>query len=103
MATITLDYFATSDSVPLSVIAARAQQANLFVGELDLLGYTLIDRVVAIVGSDVRTRIRLSTNATSDSRFPTDAQRIYSTKNLYRAALADQIPAFVTAADPVVT
>ena len=77
MATITLDYLTTSDSVPLSVLSARASQANLFVGELDLLGYTLIDRVVSTVGGSVRTRIRLSTNATSDSRFPTDAQRIY--------------------------
>lgn len=103
MATITLDYFIASSTVPLSRLLARATLAQLFKGELDLLGYTLTSYAAVITGGRVRARVILATNATSDSRFPTNASRMYSTKNLYRASLANQVPAFVTAADPVIT
>jgi hypothetical protein len=105
MATITLDYFIESDSVPLSVLLARATLAGatIFEGELDLLGYTNGGFAAVITGGRVRCRVIFTTNAVSDSRFPTDAARAYSTKNLYRASIANRVPAFVTAADPVIT
>lgn len=103
MATITLDYFITSTSVPIARLQARALLANLFKGELDLLGFSLTSYTPSIVAGAVRARVILATTPTSDERFPTTASQIYATKNLYRAALANQIPALVTSIDPVVT
>lgn len=103
MAAITLDYFIFPNAVPVARLLARATLADLFKGELDLLGYSLTSYAVSIVLGTVRARVILATNAVSDSRFPTNASRIYSTNNLYRAELANQVPAPVTAFPPVIT
>jgi hypothetical protein len=103
MATITLDYFIIPTSVPVARLLARAALADLFQGELDLLGFSLTSYATSIVAGAVRARVILATNAVSDSRFPTNASRTYATRNLYRARLANEIPAAIQAFPPAIT
>jgi len=83
-------------------MAAKVAAVQLFEGELDLLGYNVVSDVTLLEGSDVVRRITLETTPESDSRFPSSASQVYSTRNLYTLALANKTPARFQADSPVI-
>ncbi len=104
MATITLVYRMESNLLNQANAIAAMRDANLFEGELDLLSMSVDSDSTAIVAgtTQVQRVIVLLTDATSDANFPTDADKIAATVNLYGGVLAAQIPASVQAGIPEV-
>lgn len=105
MASITLDYFTLpAYQIPTALLVTRMAAPALDQGELDLLGYTIDSDVTAYqLDGTIRRRVVLGTTADSDALFPTDAERIYSTKGLFRDVISQGMPGFVTQSDPVVS
>lgn len=105
MATITLDYFVEPGLMPLAAAGVAKVQNALMnqSGELDLLGMSISSDVASVVGTQIRRRVVLATNADGDARFPTSQDLIDATTNLWTSTLSKSIPGVVSAAAPVVT
>lgn len=102
MFTVTLDYIAPPGLQPLAVFLARVTAVDVFDGELELLGFDLVSSTTTILGSVVRRRIVLQTNAQGDAMYPTAADVIDVTRGLYTQALGVRTPALFAAAVPTV-
>lgn len=103
MATITLEYTVDPpQNLPFTKVAAKLSAVDVFLGELDLLGYVLQSDNTVGSPAEIKRTVVLMTTPVSDARFPTDEARIYSTRSLYKGTLGLQLPGRVEAADPVV-
>jgi hypothetical protein len=105
MTTITLDYTVNPGLMGLGAVGVAKVQNALMdqPGELGFLGMTISSDVASVVGSNIRRRVVLATNAQGDEQFPTAASLIAATSNLWVSTLSKSIPAVVSAATPVIT
>lgn len=105
MATITLDYLVEPGLMGLGASAVTKVQnaAMIASGELDILGMSVSSDVASVVGSQIRRRVVLATNALGDELYPTPQALIDATTNFWTKSLSSSIPATVSAATPVIT
>lgn len=104
MAQITLAYdVEIPETMSDAAFAALVNGADIFVGELTFLSMSVNSDITAVIGSNARRTIVLDTDAESDAMFPTDAEKIGATANLYTTALALKVPGVVDAIEPVVS
>lgn len=104
MATVTLEYDVLVGRQNLAAMVAKVNAVPLLQdGTLSMLGMTKISDVSAALGSVVRRTIALQVDSAGQSRFPTDAEKIYATKGLCKSELELKLAASVQALTPVVT
>jgi len=84
-----------------SDLVAKVAAVSVDAGVLTLLGFSIFADNTSLVGNTVRRIIQLSIDAGAQINFPTAAQRLYATKNLYGGAIALGVPCLVVATDPV--
>lgn len=103
MATITLDYrIERPDNISGAVLSGIVAAADLFRGELDLLNMSVLADLTFLTPDEVVREIILFVLPAGENLFPNDADKIAATNNLYRQALAQLVPAKVTADAPIV-
>lgn len=102
MATVTLIYKIDVGNQNPANFVGRVESVDVD-ANLELLNMTKFsDDTVQGAPGVVRT-IVLHTNATSDGMFPTDDNKIAATRGILTNVFAAQIPAKVTADEPVVS
>jgi hypothetical protein len=102
VSTITLVYDVNVGVQSPAAMVALVAAIALPRGELDLIGASITGDVTAVNGALVRRTVTLTTNAQGNANFPTDAEKIAATRDLYRGQLEIGFPGQVTAAVPVV-
>lgn len=102
MATITLVYKIDVGNQDPANLLARLEAIDVD-ANFEMLQMTKTSDVSAIALPGLTRTIELQTNATSDQMFPTDALKRSATKGLLTNVFAIQMPAQVSADEPVVT
>lgn len=104
MAQITLTYECEIGLQDPSAMAVKVAAVDLFSdGTLDLLGMSVNADTTSAAGLLVTREIVLDVLADGEDRFPTDADKIVATRNLFGARLNLEGLVRVTPAEPVVT
>lgn len=103
MATITLAYNIFIGLQSAEAMTAKIQALPIFRGELDMIGAVPVSRTTEVVApSQLQHKVVIQTTADGDLRFPTDAIKKSTTKDLYRSTLQLLIPARVESIEPVI-
>lgn len=82
---------------------SRVQAVKFDQGALAMLGMDFIGFNFGVAAGKIEWTIRLKTNALGDTLWQDDAALKYATRNLFQDSYALQLPALVTAEEPVVS
>lgn len=82
---------------------ARVQAVKFDQGALEKLGMDFVGFSFGVDAGKIEWTIRLKTNALGDSLWQDDDALKYATRNLFQDSYALQLPALVTAKEPVVS
>jgi hypothetical protein len=102
MATVTLVYRIRVGNQDPAALLARAEAVEVD-PIFEPLSMAKVSDVTAVVAPGLTRTIELETDAESDAMFPTDENKIAATRGLCTGVLSMQLPALVTADEPVVS
>lgn len=102
MATITLVYRIDVGNQSPAALFATVRDVDVD-PNLEMLSMTKTSDLTIVAPPGLVRTIELTTNPTSDAMFPTDENKIAATRGMCTNVLAAQVPAIVTADEPVVS